>query len=348
MQRVNVGMGGESYGAEKENSALLAGQLLGIVLVALVVTLTFYGIQRNENMSGLQFFLPVPMVLLSLRYSSLWTGFVAALLSSGAIAFWFGSQAGLLFFCGTGLVAMIMSTCFLRKYTATSSISGLTLYYAVLGMFVVYIRDGLTVTGYTQRLMELFMQYRQEFAGLYEEQGLTQNQLETLFESMAGVMSVTFPFISAFVSALMTYFVIRMLVKLLRVTLPPLRRFQDWGLSDKMVWIFILGGVLYHLEATRIVGINLVLWLVFLYYLQGCAVITFILRYKGTAKIVQFIAYLLLLLQIPYSLIGLGLLLTGSVVKELLFPLPAMVLVAGIGLANVWIDFRKRLKQANL
>ncbi len=347
MQRVNVLMEGESYGVKKESPAL-AAQLLGVALVATVVTLTFYGIQRSGVVSFLQFFLPVPMVFLSLRYSSLWSGFAAASLSTVAIALWLGSRPGLLFLFGTGVVALIMSTCFLRKYTATNSISCLTVYYVALGMFVVYIQEGLTFTAHTQRLMELFMQHQQEFISLYGKQGLPLHQLESLFESLARMMSVTFPFISAFVFALMTYFVIRMLLKLQRVTLPPLRHFQDWGISDNMVWIFILGGVLYHLEATRIAGVNILLGLVFLYYLQGCAVITFILRYKETAKVLQFIAYLLLFIQIPYSLTGLGLVLTGSAVRELLFLLPAVILVAGIGLANVWIDFRKRLKQANL
>ena len=344
---MNVLMGGESHGVKKEGPAV-AIQMLAVVVVAAVVTLTFYGIQRSGVVSFLQFFLPVPIVFLSLRYSSLWSGFVAVACSTVAITLWLGHRPGLLFLLGTGLVAIIISICFLRKYTATSSISWLTAYYVALGMFVIYLQEGLTFTAHTQRLMELFMQHQQEFISLYEKQGLPQRQLEALFESLARMMSVTFPFISAFVFAIMTYFVIRMLLRFQRVTLPPLRRFQDWGISDKMVWVFILGGLLYHLEVTRVAGVNILLGLVLLYYLQGCAVITCTLRYKGTAKILQFIAYLLLFLQIPYSLIGLGLLLTGSAVGELLFSLPTAILVAGIGLANVWIDFRKRLRQASL
>ena len=340
-------MGGESYDANKKSSAL-AVQFLGVVIVAAILTLTFYGIQRNESMSVLQFFLPVPLVFLSLRYSSLWPELSAIALSGIAIGLWLGYWFGLLFLLGTGGVALILSLCFLRKYTATSSVLGLTAYYVVLGIVVVYIQEGLTFAAHTQRLMDLFMQHQQEFVTLYEQQGLPRHQLGPLFESLARMMSVTFPFVSAFVFALMTYFVIRMLLKVQRVKLPPLRRFQDWGLSDNMVWVFILGGVLFHFEATRTAGINVLLGLALLYYVQGCAVITFILRYKGTVKILQFIAYLLLFLQIPYGAIGLGLLLTGAAVEDLLFSLPAMVLVAGIGLANVWIDFRKRLKQANL
>jgi uncharacterized protein YybS (DUF2232 family) len=202
-------------------------------------------------------------------------------------------------------------------------------------------------------MMELSMQQQQDFIRLYEEfaasygkqqQALLQQQAEAMFK----MIFVTSPFLSAFVLALMTYFVFRILLRFQRVTVPPLRHFLDWGVSDNLVWIFILSGVLYHFEATRILGINLILGSVFLFYLQGGAVIACILKQRGVAKFVQFVSYVLLLLQIPYSLISLGLLLTGSASEGLIISLPAMVLVAGIGLANVWIDFRTRLKQANL
>ena len=100
--------------------------------------------------------------------------------------------------------------------------------------------------------------------------------------------------------------------------------------------------------ANAIIGINILLGLVFLYYLQGCAVITYILKQKRSARFFQFLAYVLLFLQIPYIFVSLGLLLTGYTQGGIHLSLPAIILVAGIGLANVWIDFRKRLRQANL
>jgi hypothetical protein len=340
-------MGGEKHGL-KNGRATVAIQFFAVVLVSILVTLTFYGIQQNNSMSVLQFFLPIPIVFLSLRNSSLWSGLAVTVCSTAAITLWLGYQPGLLFLFGTGGVAMIVSLCFLRRYTATSSISCLTAYYMVLGMLVVYLQKGLSFGELTQLLMKLSMQYQQEFVELYKQQGLPQHQLEAFFESMARLVSVTFPFITTTVFAVMIYFFIRVFLKFQRVTLPPLRHFQDWGISDNMVWLFILGGVLFQLEVTKDVGVNLLLGLTFLYYLQGCAVITCVLRQRRTAKFLQFLAYLLFFLQIPYGLIGLGLLLTGSAVDGLLFSLPALMMVAGIGLANVWIDFRKRLRQANL
>ncbi|PID55674.1 hypothetical protein CSB45_14845 [candidate division KSB3 bacterium] len=347
MPSVNVMTEAGKQGVQKERVAFSA-QLFAVVLVVTLVTLTFYGIQQSASMGFLQFFLPVPIVFLSLRNVSLWSGVAAALCSAAAISVWFGPRTGILFLFGVGVVAVIVSLCFLRKYTATSSIAWLTAYYVILGILAVYIQEGLSFEEHTQRLMGLFMQHQQEFIDLYKQQGLPQYQIEALFESLARVMSVTFPFISASVSAIVTYFVIRLLLKFQRVILPPLRSFQDWGVSDHMVWLFILGGLLFHFEETSIVGINLLLGLTLLYYLQGCAVITFIMRKKRAAKFLQFVVYLLLFLQIPYGMIGMGLLLTGAAAEGLLLSLPALIMVAGIGLANVWVDFRKRLKQARL
>jgi hypothetical protein len=334
-------MEGDSYIFKKKSHSLIV-QYVSVAIAVAVVVIAFQLIQQSEGMTFFQFFLPVPAIVIALRYSSLWSGIATITFSTAMIAIFTGYRTGILFFLGTGIVAIILSVCFLRKYSATATISWMTFYYVVLGIIVVYMQEGITFEVYTQRLLEVF---KEQFVSLYENQDIAWQNFEAQFEALAKVLSMTFPFMSAVGSSVIMYIVARTLLKLQRIALRPLGRFQDWQISEYMVWVFILGGSLYHLEATRIVGINILLGFVFLYYLQGCAVITYILKQRRTAKFLQFIAYILLFLQLPYIFVSLGLLLIGYTQGGFHLSLPAVVLVAGIGLANVWIDFRKRLKQ---
>jgi uncharacterized membrane protein len=120
--------------------------------------------------------------------------------------------------------------------------------------------------------------------------------------------------------------------------------FEQWKVSDYFVWALIMGGGLYHLESTKVFGINIILGLVFLYYLAGCAIILYFLKQKKISKFFQILAYILLFFQIPHIFTGLGLLLTGYSESGVYLSLPAIILVAGVGLSDIWLDFRQRVK----
>jgi uncharacterized protein YybS (DUF2232 family) len=142
------------------------------------------------------------------------------------------------------------------------------------------------------------------------------------------------------------YAVSRVLLRVGKIVLAPIGRFQDWKISEYFVWGLIVAGVLYHIQPTRIIGINFLLGLVFLYYVAGCAIIIYVLKQKETSKFFQIIAYILLFFQIPHIFTGLGLLLTGYSESGVYLSLPAIILVAGVGLSDIWIDFRQRVRQA--
>ena len=334
----------DSYISKKKHHSLIV-QYLSVAIAVVVVVIAFQLIQQSEGMTFFQFFLPIPAVVVVLRYSSFWPGISTVAFCTAIIGVLADYRTGVLFFLGTGIVAIILAICFLRKYSATATVGWMTFYYVILGTIIVYMQEGITFEAYTQRLLEIF---KEQFVSLYKNQDIPWQNFETQFEALARVLSMTFPFMSALGSSVIMYIVTRTILKLQKIPLKPLGRFQDWEVSEYIVWIFILGGGLYHVESTRIVGINILLGLVFLYYLQGCAVITYILKQKHIAKFLQFVAYLLLFLQLPYIFVSLGLLLTGYIQGGLHLSLPAIILVAGVGLANVWIDFRKRLRQANL
>lgn len=103
----------------------------------------------------------------------------------------------------------------------------------------------------------------------------------------------------------------------------PWKNFSLWRLPDFFVWPVIGAGaaLLLPVQALNIFGLNLGLVLGVLYFTQGIAILSFFLKKWTVPPIVKGIIYIMLLMQI-YGL----------------------VLLAAIGLADVWLMFRKNRK----
>ncbi|MBN1829735.1 MAG: DUF2232 domain-containing protein [Deltaproteobacteria bacterium] len=93
-----------------------------------------------------------------------------------------------------------------------------------------------------------------------------------------------------------------------------------WKLPDNLVWLFIAaaGSLLIPLWVVRIAGLNVLFILMFAYLLQGLALVGYFFRSKG----------------IPPALRGIGYLLIAA--QQIM-----LVLLALLGLIDVWADFRK-------
>jgi len=100
--------------------------------------------------------------------------------------------------------------------------------------------------------------------------------------------------------------------------------FIDWKLPDYLVWPMITAGFAAFFAAGtfQTIAINLLIILFPLYYLQGLAIVTYYFQQRGTSLWLRAISYLFL---------------------ALFNPLP--FLLAGVGLFDLWGNFRtKRVK----
>ena len=332
-------------GAAKREPTMLGFQFVSIGIAVVLIVAAFHLMQQAEMIAFVQIFLHVPAVFVSLRYSSFWSGVTTIVASTAIIAVLVGYEAGLLFFLGTGIIALILTFCFLRRYSATATISWLVFYYVAFGVLMLYTQEKISFEAYTQQVMKIL---EEQFTSMYQNQQIPWQHFERQFQGFVRVASIIFPLMTTVVFSVLMYFVTRAMLRLQKISFAPLGRFRDWHISEYLVWVFILGGGLYHLESTRLVGINVLLGLVFLYYLQGCAVIASLLKLKRIGRFFRVLTYGLLFLQVPYLFVGLGLLLTSYTEGNVSFSLPTIVVVAGIGLADVWIGFRKRMRHANL
>lgn len=99
-----------------------------------------------------------------------------------------------------------------------------------------------------------------------------------------------------------------------------------WKTPDKMVWFFVMAGVfiLIPSEGFPILGLNVMIVLLFVYLLQGLAIIGFFFEKKNVPVILRAFGYVLIFAQ-----------------QFLLF------VVTGLGLIDTWADFRKAGKKSD-
>lgn len=99
--------------------------------------------------------------------------------------------------------------------------------------------------------------------------------------------------------------------------------FKTWKVPEVWVWFLIGGGFATFFAAgwLQTVGINLVTVLLPVYFLNGLAIVTYYFQSKGYPPVTQGLGYVLLVL---------------------LNPLP--LLVTGLGVFDLWFDFRKPRK----
>ncbi|MBW2557751.1 MAG: DUF2232 domain-containing protein [Deltaproteobacteria bacterium] len=106
---------------------------------------------------------------------------------------------------------------------------------------------------------------------------------------------------------------------------PDLGDLSLWKALDKIVWLVVIAGVFILLpsEGFRILGLNIIIILLFIYMLQGLAIINFFFKRKNVPVPFRAFGYFLIFAQ-----------------QFLIF------IVAGLGLIDTWADFRKLGKRS--
>jgi len=140
-------------------------------------------------------------------------------------------------------------------------------------------------------------------------------------ESMTDFLHKTYFGIAITVAGTMTLGLVFLLSLLARgrYTVPG-KSFQEWKAPEVLVWLLIVAGftVAFVEGLPGVFALNLLVILLPVYFLQGLAVIDCFFRRKAFSPIFRAIGYLLL---------------------TVINPLP--MVVTGIGVFDLWADFRK-------
>lgn len=159
---------------------------------------------------------------------------------------------------------------------------------------------------------------------IYRQSGFSESQLQQMQDVISGLASfIQQSFYGLFVAAVMAIqmvclaFLQRLKKNHYQIAGVP---FSSWRLPAVLIWPLILAGFasLVPLELAAVVGRNLLAVLLPLYFLQGLAVVNSYLQRKAYPSALKGLIYTLLFIFNPLPLI-----------------------ITGVGVFDLWIDFRR-------
>jgi uncharacterized protein YybS (DUF2232 family) len=267
---------------------------------------------------------PLPLILLSLR-----GGRVIALLGVVAVGICVAGLVGpghaLFFYIQFGLPAMVLAEAIRRQWAPELSVAigSLTvLAGGLVGLFLLAWGAGGSILDFLGHRLDIAVRDAVE---LYGKIGIAPDEVGPLFGSSEEVRSVlltTSPGLfmtMALLSTSVNFFLARRGSATVTVSgeAPP---GFTWSVPDWLVWVFIGSAVLLlsGLPIAKEIGLNGLLVMMAVYFLQGLAIATFWIRRLRLSPFVGFVGIVLLLLQ----------------------PL-LLLLVTLVGLFDIWVVFRR-------
>ena len=247
-----------------------------------------------------------------------------AILSMGLV--FGGFSIDLLFFAALMLLGFVMGEMFEKPLSIEMAIGatcGIVLGTGVVGILLYSMMTHTSiialVSAYVATNLELSLK-------LYEGIGIPQESIDTIANSLDRIQYVLIRIMPSIIAA-STLFVawinliaIRPLMLRRGLAFPDFGRLNHWRAPDPLIWGVIACGVVMLTPATgiRLIGINGLLVLLTIYFMQGIAIVSFYFEKKGLPRFVRVVLYTMIAFQQLFLLV-----------------------VIGIGLFDMWINFRK-------
>lgn len=252
--------------------------------------------------------------------------------TAAAITALFGLFAGCLYLGMCGMMSFFMPELLLHGVSGSRALFWTTAANLLIfsAGFVVYS----AVSGINlQQLIsvEISGSLKQAVA-LYEKSGVTGEELELLKRSMSTAADLLLRLYPALVTAMLVVIagcnlvLVKKAVAKTSVNLV-IDDFSTFRNPDLLVWVLIAAGfaLLLPMSPVATPALNILLIIALLYLFQGMAVISAFITKNSAPALLRILLYALLIIQ-PYLL----------------------ALVAGIGLFDLWVDFRTPKTQENL
>lgn len=197
---------------------------------------------------------------------------------------------------------------------------------AVLAVGGYLVSQGESVTGTISQYVQTEIQRALDASTAAGQPEAELTELTAMAEQMTTLLTKIYPGLALAVTGGMLLLTVLLLARLSRgryaIPGPP---FPLWKTPEHLVWLLIAGGfgALLADGPVQIAAWNLLAVALPLYFLQGMAVVSYYFLRKGISPLMRGMGYLMLLVINPFQL-----------------------LVAGIGVFDLWVDFRKpRIKK---
>lgn len=252
--------------------------------------------------------------------------FVFSLLIVGAVEYAIAAQSSLTILFTLGTMGMVLAEVMKRGLTIGWTISAAAFAgIFVMGAILIYNSIQFGKLPWDQIYVYVSTMV-QENIKLYGQLDLPSEQMQYIKENsgkIARILTYTFPslsLISLSVIILVNILISRTLFKVAALPCPDFGDLSLWKASDYLVWILIVSGagLLIPLLWIKFTALNLLILCLFIYFLQGIAIIEFFFKRKKAPFYLRFLFYFLIMIQ-----------------QYLMF------FVVAAGLFDLWIDFRK-------
>jgi len=269
---------------------------------------------------------PVPLILVYLQRGKI-TGLITISAVGLALFVLVGPELAIAFITAYGLMAAAMAESTRLSFSFEKILLISTLAPAVLTLVMLFAGLAGEEGSSMKVLEETFKETAEGYIQILEKSGEAPENLKAFRKSVEDAIPTvarifpSFILISTLVGAVINFLAVRFLW--LRFYSRKYFEGMDvsrWMLPDVTVWVLIasVGSLFLGPEISRVLGMNLAIVLIFLYFLQGLSVVTHILKTKAFPKWVWIIVFIL----IPLNPMFFG-------------------LVVGMGLFDIWVDFRK-------
>ncbi|MBU8848268.1 MAG: YybS family protein [Desulfobacterales bacterium] len=298
---------------------ILTGILLCMLIIAIMYIMPLIGIFA-------WMLLPLPVLFYRLKAGRNGSGIIMAVSLAVLIVFTNNLAFNTLYF-GSLLMTGFFLGEFIEKHL---SIERIMMYtgFAVLGTcLAVLLIYSLTqaqgieqlISNYVSRYKVLSTQLFSESAQLYPEMKINQQMLE----KASSLFVVIFPgiFINSYLT--MVWLNILLIKKLLLkrgIIIESIENLNQWKAPDYLVFgVIALSGLIFlPLDVLKVLSVNCLIILMFVYFFQGIAVVSFFFQKKNIPVALKLFFYILIAIQPVF-----------------------LFLVIGFGLFDTWINFRK-------
>lgn len=244
----------------------------------------------------------------------------------------FGIFAGSIYLGMCGVTGIFMPELLARRYSGSRTIYWTTAAnLAVLfsGILLYSASNGINLQ---QLISAEITSSMKQAAAIYEKSGVKGEELDLVKQTMKTVSDLLvrlYPALITIMFAIMAGCNLALLKKAATVFQLNLNvgDFITFRNPDLLVWLLIAAGFSMLLPSPLVTtpALNILLLVALMYFVQGMAIVSVLISRQSISGILRIILYIMLLVQ-PYL----------------------AVLVAGIGLCDLWLDFRTPKKQENL
>jgi uncharacterized protein YybS (DUF2232 family) len=268
-------------------------------------------------------FIPLPIIYYRLKLGRKPMMILMTLTMLIAIQSYGGLTIDTLLIAELLILGSVMSEFIRKELSADEIVLYTTGFLFLAGLFGLLYYSQMISTSIGTILSNYINHYVTMMINIYRELGMSDDQLEQIAHSLNIIIFVLMPSISIAFLMIVTWLNLlaaRATFQYFQSSFPDFGSLNYWKSPDILVWGLIGAGsiMLFPSEMLKILGSNVLIVLMVIYFFQGIAVVSFFFEKKNVSRSVRVVLY------------------SFIVIHQL-----SLILIIGIGVFDVWADFRK-------